>query len=113
MGTCNHGGPSLRCHLVKQQISMFTLGGTIAMTPGTASGAVVPKLAAADLLRAIPELAGLPVELSTHDFRRLPSPDIGFTVMAELATAIEGAIGAGADGIVVTQGTDTIEETCY
>jgi L-asparaginase len=98
---------------VKQQISMFALGGTIAMTPGPASGAVVPKLDAADLLRAIPELAELAVELSTHDFRRLPSPDIGFAVMAELAAAIETAIAHGADGIVVTQGTDTIEETSY
>jgi L-asparaginase len=98
---------------VKQQISMFTLGGTIAMTPGTTSGAVVPKLAAADLLRAIPELAELGVQLSTHDFRGLPSPDIGFTVMAELAAAIEAEIAAGATGIVVTQGTDTIEETSY
>ncbi|TCO58223.1 L-asparaginase [Actinocrispum wychmicini] len=92
---------------------MLTLGGTIAMTPGTESGAVVPKLAAADLLRAIPELAEVNVDLTTHDFRRLPSPDIGFGVMAELATVIEREIAAGADGIVVTQGTDTIEETSY
>jgi L-asparaginase len=98
---------------VKQKVSMLTLGGTIAMTPGSADGAVVPKLDAADLLRAIPELDQLDVELVTHDFRRLPSPDIGFTVMAELAAMIEKEIAGGATGIVVTQGTDTIEETSY
>jgi L-asparaginase len=98
---------------VKQKVSMLTLGGTIAMTPGSAQGAVVPKLDAADLLRAIPELDTLDVELTTHDFRRLPSPDIGFGMMAELAAKIEAEIKDGATGIVVTQGTDTIEETSY
>jgi L-asparaginase len=98
---------------VKHKVSMLTLGGTIAMTPGTPDGAVVPKLDASDLLRAIPELAALDVELTTHDFRRLPSPDIGFEVMGELAAKIEDEIAAGATGIVVTQGTDTIEETSY
>ena len=38
--------------LVKQKVSMLTLGGTIAMTPSTGSGAVVPRLDSADLLRA-------------------------------------------------------------
>ncbi len=92
---------------------MLTLGGTIAMTPGAAEGAVVPQLDAADLLRAIPELDLLDVELTAFDFRRLPSPDIGFAVLAELADLIEREIQAGATGIVVTQGTDTIEETSY
>jgi L-asparaginase len=95
------------------KVSMVTLGGTIAMTPATSSGAVVPRLDAADLIRTIPELGQLDVELVAHDFRRLPSPDIGFTVLAELATKIEEEIADGADGIVVTQGTDTIEETSY
>jgi L-asparaginase len=98
---------------VKHKVSMLTLGGTIAMTPGAAEGAVVPKLNAADLLEAIPELSALDVELTTYDFRQLPSPDIGFTVMGELATMIENEIANGATGIVVTQGTDTIEETSY
>jgi L-asparaginase len=98
---------------VKHKVSMLTLGGTIAMAPGTASGAVVPKLNAADLLDAIPELSALDVELTTYDFRQLPSPDIGFTVMGELAAMIENEIANGATGIVVTQGTDTIEETSY
>jgi L-asparaginase len=97
----------------KVRISLLALGGTIAMTPGDTSGAVVPKLDADDLLRAIPELDELRIELVTDDFRRLPSPDIGFTVLAELAGRIEAEIAAGAAGIVVTQGTDTMEETSY
>jgi L-asparaginase len=95
------------------KVSMLTLGGTIAMTPATSSGAVVPGLDANDLIRAVPELGQLDVQLRAHDFRRLPSPDIGFTLMAELATRIEQEIANGANGIVVTQGTDTIEETSY
>jgi L-asparaginase len=97
----------------KPKVSLLTLGGTIAMTPGTASGAVVPKLDAADLVRAIPELDTLGIELSATDFRRMPSPDIGFADLAALADEIEREITAGASGIVVTQGTDTIEESSY
>ncbi|ONI78636.1 L-asparaginase [Actinosynnema sp. ALI-1.44] len=94
----------------KPKLSMLTLGGTIAMTSASASGAVVPKLDAADLLATLPELD---IELVTHDFRQLPSPDIGFVDLAALATKIEAEIAAGATGIVVTQGTDTIEESSY
>jgi L-asparaginase len=94
----------------KPKLSMLTLGGTIAMTSGSASGAVVPKLDAADLLKTLPQLD---IELVTDDFRQLPSPDLGFTDLAALATRIEQEIAGGATGIVVTQGTDTIEESSY
>ncbi|GAA2279314.1 asparaginase [Nonomuraea roseoviolacea subsp. roseoviolacea] len=93
------------------RVAVFSLGGTIAMVPG--ANGVVPTLTAADLLSAIPGLDGLAVELTVHDFRRLPGASLSFADLIELAAAIEEAVSNGADGVVVTQGTDTIEETAY
>jgi L-asparaginase len=73
---------------------------------------VTPRLGAAELVDAVPALAGV-AELDTVAFRQLPSGDLGWTDLAELATAIARTFEAGADGVVVTQGTDTLEETAF
>lgn len=94
------------------RIALFSLGGTIAMTSHDGDGAV-PTMSAADLLAAVPALAGLDVAIEVHDFRRVPSPALGFADLLELAAEIDKQVTAGVDGVVVTQGTDTIEETAY
>jgi L-asparaginase len=95
-----------------KRVSVFSLGGTIAMTPGP-GGAVVPALAASDLVSAVSGLGDLPVELTTRDFRGVPGASLSFDDLIDLAGAIASAIERGAEGIVVTQGTDTIEETAF
>ena len=47
------------------------------------------------------------------DFRRLPGASLSFADLAMLAAAIRARIASGADGVVVVQGTDTLEETAY
>ncbi|MFI8458025.1 asparaginase [Kitasatospora sp. NPDC085464] len=94
-------------------VAILSLGGTIAMTADPATGGVVPALSAHDLLAAVPALQGLDVELRVHDFRRLPSASLGFDDLSALADALAEAFRSGCDGAVVTQGTDTIEETAY
>lgn len=102
-------------------IGVFTMGGTIASTPGTGNTAmpdavhhgawhgVTPRLSARDLVAAVPELAVFPLQLV--DVRRKPSPSLTFADLDELLSAI--ADRPGLTGIVVTQGTDTIEETSW
>nr|WP_042440203.1 asparaginase [Streptacidiphilus albus] len=94
-------------------VAIFSLGGTIAMTTDPAAGGVVPALSAHDLLAAVPALTSTGIELRVHDFRRLPGASLGFEDLAALGTAITEAVDSGCDGVVVTQGTDTIEETAY
>lgn len=94
------------------RVAMFSLGGTIAMT-GDGSGGVVPALSGAQLLSAVPGLAETGVEVEVHDFRRVPGASLNLSDIAELAEAIAERVAAGVDGVVVTQGTDTIEETAY
>lgn len=82
------------------------------MTP-TPDGGVTPALNATHLLKAVPWLDSVPADLAVHDFRGLPGASLAFTDLLELATAIRDAVDDGASGIVVSQGTDTIEETAF
>jgi L-asparaginase len=93
-------------------VAVFALGGTIAMTQAPGGG-VAPALSAPELLAAVPGLAGVAAELRAVDFRRKPGASLSFSDLFELAAAINGALDSGCQGVVVIQGTDTIEEVAY
>lgn len=93
---------------MKHILALHT-GGTIAMT-STTEGAVTtsdtnPLLALNDQLDDI--------ELSTEEMFNLPSPHMTPTQMLALSQRIRRAEQDGIDGVVVTHGTDTLEETAY
>jgi L-asparaginase len=105
------------------RVALFTLGGTIASTgqatstTGSASagtaGGVAPRLTGGDLLSSVPGLKQAGAELVVHDFRQVPSSSLTIGDILALATAIGDQVDAGVDGVVVSQGTDTIEETSF
>src|SRR5882757_7619559 len=91
-------------------IAVFTLGGTIAMYE---RDGVVTRLTGADLTVAIPELADIGAGLDVRDVVAVPSADLTFAGMLEVIAAAERAVADGATGVVVIQGTDTLEETAF
>lgn len=91
-----------------RRVAVISLGGTIAMTAQT-SGAT-PTLSADDLVAAVPGLADTGIHVEVLDFRRVPGASLTFSDLFELAVTIETL---AVDGVVITQGTDTIEETSY
>ncbi len=95
------------------RVALFALGGTIAMSPGEGGGPVAPALSGNDLVTAVPGLAESGAALTVHDFRRKPGASLDFTDLYALADAVQAELDGGAAGAVVTQGTDTIEETAY
>jgi L-asparaginase len=97
---------------VKPSVAVFGLGGTIAMTQA-ADGGVSPALSAPELLAAVPGLSDAGVGIHAVDFRRKPGASLSFHDLFELVTAINDALAGGCAGVVVTQGTDTIEEVAY
>jgi len=98
---------------LKEKVLLISLGGTIASTnKGSSKPGVTPKLTADDLVSSIPELDNV-AEVSTMSFRQLPSPDLTIHDMVELVKEIKKQINQGYKGIVITQGTDNIEETVF
>jgi L-asparaginase len=97
---------------VRPCVAIFGLGGTIAMTHAP-DGGVSPALSAADLVAAVPGLSGIEAELRTVDFRRKPGASVSFPDLFELAGAVSDGLRDGCTGVVITQGTDTIEEVAY
>nr|WP_309236870.1 asparaginase [Micromonospora sp. S-DT3-3-22] len=91
---------------------VFGLGGTIAMTSSTGD-AVSPTLSAQQLVDAVPGLAATGIDIDVVEFRRRPGASLTFADVTELSAAAADALAAGATGVVVTQGTDTIEEAAY
>lgn len=95
----------------KPIISVLALGGTIAMTKGEA-GHVVPTLTGEKLVAAVPELQEI-AQIDAQSFRQLPSAHLKLDDLEQLADEIRTLARAGRAGIVITQGTDTIEETAF
>jgi L-asparaginase len=85
-------------------VRLLAAGGTIAMSGERA----VPALDADQLLAALPQLQHVP-DLRAENVLSLPGPQISQTQALELARRARETALAGA-GVVITTGTDTLEE---
>ncbi len=92
-------------------VAVFALGGTIASASDSGGGALV-RLSGADLVAAIPQ-AGQVARIEAHSVTMVPSGDLSIGDLIRLRSLIEQALADGAVGVVVSQGTDTLEETSY
>ena len=90
-------------------------GGTIAGTSSSASdnvGYTAAQLGAVDLVRAIPALSAF--NLDVEQVAQIDSKDMSFSVWRALALRCAHHLArAEVAGIVITHGTDTLEETAY
>jgi L-asparaginase len=91
-------------------VAVLALGGTIAST-GSGSG-VTPKLTAEQLVESVPGLADV-AQIEAGTFLQVPSPELTVVDLVALAREIEERLRHRAAGVVVTQGTNTIEETAF
>ncbi len=93
------------------KIAVLSLGGTISSTDSGGKG-VEPTLTGEALVADVPEIAEI-AEVSAVSFRQAASGELTVDDLVELAAEITRRIDSGAGGAVVTQGTDTIEETAF
>ncbi|WP_330631822.1 Glu-tRNA(Gln) amidotransferase subunit GatD [Halocatena halophila] len=91
-------------------ISLLSTGGTIASTVDYRTGAVTAQFDAEDVLRAVPDLAGR-ANYRGRVVANILSENMTPSVWRDLATAVYEEIEAGADGVVVMHGTDTMQYT--
>ncbi|HEX2204618.1 MAG TPA: asparaginase [Longimicrobium sp.] len=94
------------------RVLLLATGGTISMRQDAAAGGAVPRLTGREILEAVPGVDQV-ARLEVREFGRFPGPHMTPERMWELRAAILAAFDEGVDGIVVTHGTDTIEETAY
>lgn len=94
-------------------VAVIALGGTIAMARTVRGEGATPQLSADDLIATLPGLAGLDVAVEARTFRTLPSAHLTFADLTELGALIDELAGRGVTGVVVTQGTDTLEESAF
>jgi len=92
-------------------IAVLTTGGTIAMQYDDEAGGAIPLLGAGELTAALPP--DLP-ELRVEELVNLPSSHFTLETLRTIRERV-AALAADPDvvGIVVTHGTDTLEETAY
>ena len=97
------------------RVVVIGTGGTIAGTaasPHDAVGYRAAQLGADRLVSAIPALAGVPVEVT--QLAQIDSKDMDHALWRALAGCVEAQLARPeVGGVVVTHGTDTLEETAY
>lgn len=91
---------------------LLATGGTISMQVDRAQGGAVPRLTGREILDAVPGVEEV-ARVEVREFGRFPGPHMTIERMWELRAAIRGALSEGFAGVVVTHGTDTVEETAY
>ena len=93
------------------RVVILTTGGTIAMRHDEDSGGAVPQLGAAEFSAALP--SAFP-EVETLEIANLPSSHFTLDVLRSIRDhVVEGVADPRVAGVVVTHGTDTMEETAY
>ena len=100
----------------QKKIVILGTGGTIAGQADSASdniGYTAAQLGVAQLVQAIPALAAAD-DLVTEQVAQVDSKDMTFAVWAHLAQRISFFLAQeDVQGVVITHGTDTLEETAY
>ena len=101
--------------VVGQKIVVLGTGGTLAGTAASASdnvGYAAAQVGIGELLARIPGLRKVDIEV--EQVAQVDSKDMSFAVWRDLARRCAHALARDdVTGVVVTHGTDTIEETAY
>jgi len=93
------------------KVHVITTGGTIAMRRDDAAGGAVPALRSEDFIR---QLGSEVTTTEWEEYCNVPSAHFSLDAVWALRTRVAELVGDDdVGGIVVTHGTDTMEETAY
>lgn len=92
------------------KLAIAALGGTMSMQARTSDEGVIPTVSGETLLASVPELTTL-ARVTVETLGLLPSASLDFEFLLSVLSWANFQISQGAEGVVITQGTDTLEET--
>ena len=96
-----------------KKIAIIFNGGTISMKIDEKIKAAVPSLSAEEIMSMIPGVEDY-AEIEAYTFSSMPSPHMTLETMLKLSKfTTELVEREDIDGVVITHGTDTLEETAY
>lgn len=96
-----------------KKVVVITTGGTIAMKYDAVKQGLVPAVSGEDLVEAVPVLKNV-AQIEVAEYANVPSGHMTPAMMFELAGLVDKyAAQEDVAGVVVTHGTDTMEETAY
>src|SRR5712692_4677823 len=100
----------LASHAGLPKVTIISTGGTIASRVDYRTGAVQPALTAADLASVVPEISSI-AEIDAHILFSEYSENIGPTHWKGIAEEVAKSVADGAEGVVISHGTDTLHYT--
>jgi L-asparaginase len=98
---------------MKPRILVVFTGGTFSMRFDKETGGDKPRLGGDELMTLMPEIAEL-ADVTPLDFGKYPGPHMTPALMFDLSKRVRGELERNRySGVVITHGTDTLEETAY
>ncbi len=96
-----------------KKIAIIFNGGTISMKVDPKLKAAVPSLTGEEIMSMVTGIESF-AEIESYNFSSLPSPHVTPEIMFELSKYIKSFTDReDIDGVVVTHGTDSLEETAF
>ena len=96
-----------------KKIAVIFNGGTISMKVDERIKAAVPSLTGEEIMSMVTGIEKY-AKLESYNFSSLPSPHMTLDTMLELSRLVSEIVNReDIDGVVITHGTDTLEETAY
>ncbi len=97
----------------KPKVVIIFTGGTISMTVDPRIGAAIPSLSSEEIMSLVTNIDKY-AETESITFSKLPGPHIDIQLMMDLQKlVVENLERDDVDGVIITHGTDTLEETAY
>lgn len=98
---------------MKKKIVVIFTGGTISMKVDPRINAAIPALTSDEIISMVTNIENY-ADIEIVNFSRLPGPHMTPELMLKLSNLVKSLVNRDdVNGVIITHGTDTLEETAY